>query len=338
MRILFAGTPALAVPPLRAAANACEVAAVLTSRDMPAGRGQAVKQSEVKREAVRLGLPVLQPARLDPAFLEEVRALEPRLLVVVAYGRIFRQPFLDLFPLGGVNLHPSLLPRHRGPSPLSAAILAGDRETGVTIQRLAQRFDTGDILAQTRVALDGTETTGSLGDRLSILGSDLLVSVLQAFAEGKPLAGTVQDDGAATYCAPIRKEDGLIRWADPAEAVERAVRAYDPWPRAHTTLGGQTLLVLKSHVYPDTLPLPDSGAAAPGVVAPGAAPRGEHQAFPGTVLAASRGHGLLVRCGRGVLAVERLQLPFKKPLDWRSFLNGHPETIGAPLGARAEGV
>ena len=332
MRILFAGTPALAVPPLRAAANVCEVAAVLTSRDMPAGRGRAIAESDVKREAVGLGLPVLQPARLDAVFVEEVRALAPQLLVVVAYGRIFRQSFLDLFPLGGINLHPSLLPRHRGPSPLSAAILAGDAETGVTIQRLAKRFDTGDILGQARIALDGTETTGSLSERLSSVGSDLMVSVLQDLAAGKPLAETVQDDALATYCTPIRKDDGIIRWSDPAASVERAVRAYDPWPRARTTLNGQTLLVLKSHVYPDTLPLPESGEGD------AASAEGANAVLPGTVLAVSRGHGLLVRCGRGVLAVERLQLPFKKPLDWRSFLNGHPETIGAPLGARAEGI
>ena len=328
MRILFAGTPSLAVLPLRRAASVCEVAAVLTARDMPAGRGQAVKQSEVKREALRLGLPVLQPARLDEQLLAEVRSLSPSLLVVVAYGKIFRKLFLDLFPLGGINLHPSLLPRHRGPSPLSAAILAGDAETGVTIQRLALRFDTGDILSQSRIALSGAETTGELADRVSVLGSDLLASVLGDLSAGRELAGVAQDESAATYCTTLRKEDGLIRWEEPAQSIERAVRAYDPWPRASTTLGDQKLLVLKSRVYPDTLPLPgpaESGAAA-------AAPA------PGTVLAAAKGHGLLVQCGRGILAVERLQLPFKKPLDWRSHLNGHPETIGARLGARAEGV
>jgi methionyl-tRNA formyltransferase len=318
MRILFAGTPALAVPSLTAAANAHEVAAVLTSPDRPSGRGREPACSPVKEAAAQLGLKVLQPEKLDEASLEQVRALSPDVLVVAAYGRIFRQSFLGLFPHGGINVHPSLLPRFRGPSPITAAILAGDRETGVTIQRVARRFDTGDILLQERWPLKGDETTATLSESLAVRGADLLARVLADMAAGTLPPGRAQEETAATYCGTIRKEDGVVRWDEPAEIIERKVRAYDPWPRMSTSFRTESLLLLKSHVYPDTL----GGDSL-------------RQGEPGDVLAADMDHGLLVRTGRGILAVERLQLQFKKPMEWRSFVHGHPGIVGTRLGTRA---
>jgi len=317
MRILFAGSPALAIPSLTAAAHAHEVVAVLTSPDQPSGRGRAPVAPPVKEAALKAGLKVLQPQKLDAAFLEEVKGLAPDVLVVAAYGKIFRPRFLDLFPLGGINVHPSLLPRFRGPSPISAAILAGDPETGVTIQSVAMKFDTGDIYAQERIPLKGDETTAGLSETLAEVGARLLAGVLAEFASGKAPARRVQDESAATYCRTIAKEDGLVRWSESAEVIERAVRAYDPWPRASTCVGTETLLLLKSHVYPATLPQDPS----------------RDESHPGEVLAADRQHGLLVRTGRGILAVERLQLQFRKPLDWRSFVNGRPDIVGTRLGA-----
>jgi len=317
MRILFAGSPALAVPSLMAAVHAHEVVAVLTSPDQPVGRGRAPAFSPVKEAARKAGLPVLQPEKLDAAFLPQVKGLAPDILVAAAYGRIFRTSFLDLFPLGGINVHPSLLPRHRGPSPISAAILEGDTETGVTIQTLARKFDTGDILAQERVPLDGRETTARLSELLAGVGARLLSGVLAGIAAGQPPERRVQDESAATYCRAIGKEDGVVQWSESAERIERKVRAFDPWPRASTCLGSETLLLLQSHVYPATLrtdPLYD-------------------ERRPGEVLAADREHGLLVRTGLGILAVERLQLQFRKPLDWRAFLNGRPDIVGTRLGA-----
>ncbi len=318
MRILFAGTPSLAVPSLEKAAHAHEVVGVLTSPDQPSGRGRATASPPVKDAAQRLGLRVLQPPKLDPAFLEEVRALAPDLLVVAAFGKIFRKSLLDLFPFGGINVHPSLLPRHRGPSPISAAILAGDRETGVSIQKIALKFDTGDIFAQEVFPLKGDESTAGLTDALALVGARLLETVLAGFSSGQAPVARAQDDSQATYSHTLTKEDGMVRWEEPAEVIERKVRAFDPWPRAATTRGGETILLLKSHVYPVTL--------------------GEDQdrpetEMPGTVRAVDRGHGLLVRTGQGILAVERLQQQFKKPMDWRSFVNGHPDIIGARLGA-----
>ena len=311
MRVLFAGSPSLAVPSLERIAPEHEVVGVLTCCDQPAGRGGCLEPSPVKGRALALGLPLLQPARLDAAAIDEAKSLGADMLVVAAFGRIFRQEFLDIFPAGAINLHPSLLPRHRGPSPISAAILAGDGETGVTVQKIALRFDTGEILAQRAVPLDGTETTGTLSESLSRVGAELLSQVLAGAAAGRPLEGTVQDEERASYCRIVRKEDGIIDWAEPAALIERKVRAFDPWPRAVTTWKGASLLLLKTAVYPGTF----TGAGEPGAV-----------------LASDTRRGLLVRTGDGVLAIERLQLQFKKPLDWRAFLNGHPDLVGARLG------
>jgi methionyl-tRNA formyltransferase len=317
MRILFAGSPALAVPSLERIAREGDICAVLTGVDRPAGRGRRAAQTPVKEAALRLGLTVIEADRVDDPVEARVRELAPDLLVVAAFGRIFRKSFLDLFPSGGINVHPSLLPRHRGPSPITAAILAGDAETGVTIQRIALRFDTGDILAQCRMPLDGSETTASLTTAVGPVGAELLARVLAELEAGKA-PGTPQDDRRATYCRMVRKEDGRISWSDPAANIERMVRAYDPWPRASTTYAGQTLLVLKSRALPDTLSgiAGDAGSERP----------------PGTVTGFHPLHGLMVRAGEGVVGLERIQLQFKKPTDWRAFLNGHPEVIGTRLG------
>ncbi len=318
MRILFAGSPSLAVPSLEKAAQGEEVCAVLTGHDKPAGRGRTAEPTPVKVRALEIGLPLIEADRVDRDVEDRVRALAPDLLVVAAFGRIFRKGFLDLFPRGGINLHPSLLPRYRGPSPITAAILAGDSETGVTVQKIALRFDSGDILAQQKIPLDGTETTASLTESLAPAGAELLAGVLARIREGGDVPACPQREEDATYCSLVRKEDGKIDWSAPAAVIERMVRAYDPWPRASTVLEGKTLLVLKSRTVPVTL---SEVSAASG---------GAHP--PGTIIGSSPQAGLLVKAGEGVLAVERLQLQFKKALDWRAFLNGHPRVIGTRLG------
>jgi methionyl-tRNA formyltransferase len=310
MRVLFAGTPGIAVPSLRETARAHEVCAVLTGPDQPAGRGRTSEATEVKRAALELGLRVIEADRLDAGAREAVRSLAPELLVVVAFGRIFRQSFLDLFPRGGVNVHPSLLPRHRGPSPIASAILHGDRETGVSIQRIALEVDAGDLYAQRALPLSGDETTGSLTQALAGLGAELLAGVLDAIASGT--AVPVPQAGTPTRCRLIAREDGAVDWSEPAALIERKVRAYDPWPRAATTWEGRPLLLLHTRLPAGTV-----------VPVPGAA--------PGTVLGPSP-DGLAVQAGDGPLALVRLQAAFGRPMDWRAFLNGHPGVAGARLG------
>ncbi len=314
MRILFAGTPPMAVRSLEKLAREAEVCAVLTAPDQPAGRGRAPCPSAVKQAALALGIPAFMPAALDQAAVNELGALSPEMLVVVAYGKIFRKSFLDIFPRGAINLHPSLLPRYRGPSPISAAILSGDTETGVTIQKIARRFDTGDILAQVRIPLDGSETTGALSASVAEAGAKLLSSVVADISAGRPPTPIPQAEDQASSCRLVRKEDGVVDGTEPAAVIERTVRAYDPWPRAQTTLEGSSLLLLKTSVHPGNL----AGAAGAPV--------------PGDVLAADEENGILVQTGQGILRIERLQLQFRKPLDWRSFLHGRPDLAGARLG------
>ena len=312
MRILFAGTPAIAVPSLEALARTHDVRAVLTGVDQPSGRGRRPEPTPVKESAAELGLPVIEAARIDAGVLEKVRALSAEVLVVVAFGKIFRKSFLEIFPRGGINLHPSLLPRHRGPSPMTAAILAGDTETGVSIQRLALKFDSGDVLTQKRIPLRGDETTGSLTDELAPLGAQMLEWVLSRM-QADDIRGVPQHEDEATYCHLVKKEEGRIAWTEEAALIERKVRAYDPWPRASTSWDGRSLLILKSKLHTDTLPP-------------------NHRALPGTVVGSSPTEGILVMTGKGILAIQRLQLEFKNPTDWRPFLNGHPAMIGSRLG------
>ena len=313
MRIVFAGTPDFAVPALEVLHDG-ELCAVLTAPDRPAGRRGPLRAPAVKRAALARGLDVLQPERLGRAFTAELARLQPDLLVAVAYGKIFRPYFLAIFARGGLNVHPSLLPQWRGPAPIPAAILAGARRTGVTVQRLAAEVDAGDIVAQREHALDGTETTGSLAPRLAELGAALLREAVDAVAAGS-VRERPQDAAEATHCALLRKEHGCIDWRRPAEAIERAVRAYDPWPRAFTTWEGRQLLVLEAAVERTG----DGGVEVP-------------RAAPGQVLAVDREHGILVHTGAQRLWIRRLQLQGRKPLDSRAFANGHPEIVGSRLG------
>jgi methionyl-tRNA formyltransferase len=309
MRVLFAGTPEIAVPSLRETARRHDVCAVLTAPDRPTGRGRSRAASAVKRAALELGLRLIEADRLDAGVRTMVRDLAPELLVVAAYGRIFRQAFLDLFPRGGVNVHPSLLPRHRGPSPIAAAILSGDRETGVTVQRIALDVDAGDVYGRRTVALDGTETTGSLTAVLAEVGAELLGEVLASVEAGT--ARAVPQAGEVTRCRLTAKEDGAVDWTRPAAAIERMVRAYDPWPRASTTWENRQLLLLNTRLPAGTVGRPGAG--------------------PGAVLGPSP-DGLLVQAGDGPIALVRVQPSFGRPMDWRAFLNGHPGIAGARLG------
>jgi len=313
MRILFAGTPDIAVPSLKSLAGRHEIVGVLTNPDRAGGRGRALVPPPVKTAALRLGLEVLQPDRLDEVVLQRIKALEPDILVVVAYGKIFKNNFLSLFPAGGINLHPSLLPKYRGCSPIQAAILAGDEVTGITIQRIALEMDSGAILARKTIELDGRETGGSLTGKAAGLGAELLVRVLGDLESGT-LKETPQDTGGVSFCYRIRKEDGRIDWSAPAQIIERKVRAYNPWPGGWTTWGDKRLVIFRAAVQESTS-LPAGGKT------------------PGKVLGVDKGRGFLIQTGRGVLSVEELQLQAKKVMDWKSFLNGNGGFPGSVLGS-----
>jgi methionyl-tRNA formyltransferase len=254
---------------------------------------------------------VLKPEKLDAAVREAVAALKPDLLVSFAYGHIFGPKFLGLFPLGGINIHPSLLPKYRGPSPIQQAILNGDAETGITIQQLAAEMDSGDILSQEAFPL-GRETSESLGALAAEKAAAMLPSVLEGLAGGL-LTGRPQNHGEASYCSLISRDDGVIDWTQGAAAIDAQIRAFNPWPLCRTRFGGQDLYIREA------VPLENR-------------PDGIPRAEPGTVLGIDKGQGILVQTGDGVLAVWVLQLEARKALDWRAFLNGVRNFIGSRLG------
>jgi len=305
MRLLYAATPEIAVPCLEALVAAGHQVEVLTNPDAPTGRGGKTAPPPVKATAQALGLAVHQPARLDA---EARRTLEGRfdLLVSFAYGRIFGPLFLGLFPQGGLNIHPSLLPRWRGPSPLTAAILAGDAETGLCVQRLALEMDTGALVRRLVLPLDGTETTGSLSLWAASAAPALLVDAIAALEAGT--AVEAPQVGEATVCHLVAKDDGRIAWSSPAVVIDRQIRAYDPWPGAATTWKGERLVLRQSSVVATNTEYP-----------------------PGTV-SVDKSKGILVQTGDGLVAVRELQLPARKSLDFRSFLNGNPTLVGSRLG------
>ncbi len=304
MKILFAATPEIAVPCLGPLSQNAEVE-VLTNLDAPAGRSGQLRASPVKVAALELGLKVHQPSRLDAEFRASLKGFD--LLVSFAYGKIFGPRFLELFPWGGLNVHPSLLPRWRGASPLTAAILAGDLETGICVQTLALGMDEGDLVGCLKRPLEGTETTESLTEWASKAAPGLLLTAVARLASGERQFTPQQ--GEAVYCQKISKEDGLIDWKKSAHELEAQVRAFTPWPASWTFWRGQTLTLRQVRVLD-----------------------GEKTADPGRVLALDKSEGILVQTGSGLLALRELQLAGKKTLDFRSFANGTRDFVGSLLG------
>jgi methionyl-tRNA formyltransferase len=298
------GTPEFAVPILKQLLAEHEVLAVLTQPDRKAGRSRRVEPSPVKRVALDHGIAVLQPLTLRRSeAIEPLRALAPEVIVVAAYGLILPRAVLDLPKHGCLNVHASLLPKHRGASPIAAAILAGDTETGVTVMLMDEGMDSGPILAQRSVAIAPDDTTQSLGEKLARLGASLLAEVLPRWLSGE-IVPTPQDASRATQARLIRKEDGRIDWSQPAIEIERQVRAYLPWPSAHTSFRGEMLKVLRARV-------------APG------------QGQPGKVMRLPE--GIAVATGDGVLVLDEVQLAGKKPLSSEAFVRGQRDFVGSVL-------
>ena len=303
MKLGFAGTPDFAVPALERLAAKHRIGAVFTQPDRPAGRGQSMQLSAVKRRALELGLAVHQPASFKtPELKELLEAARLDALVVVAYGLILPSAVLDIPRWGCINIHASLLPRWRGAAPIQRALLAGDCETGVTIMRMEAGLDTGPMLASRLERIGPRDNAKTLHDRLAKLGAELIDETLPAVAEGlaTPVAQPAQ---GVTYAEKIKKSEARIQWQQTAGQISRQVRAFNPWPIAETRLNGQQLRVWDAEAV-------DSHFARVGDDAP-----------PGTVLAATQ-EGIDVACGTGVLRVLKLQLPGRNPLPAQEFLRG----------------
>jgi methionyl-tRNA formyltransferase len=308
-RIVFAGSPEFAVPTLEAlVTSGHEVIAVLTQPDRPAGRGRRVHMSPVKACALEHGLDVLQPVSLrrEPQAIERLGSLAPDLAVVVAYGLILPPTVLAIPRRGCVNIHASLLPRWRGAAPIQAAVLAGDRHTGVSLMRLEEGLDTGPVVAERAVAIGAGDTAGELHDRLAPLGAALLLEYLGAILDGSAQF-TPQATAGVTYASKISKADARLDWLAPATVIERRIRAYNPWPVAETLLDGAQLRCWLGHA------LPAPAAAAPGTIVAAAA------------------EGIDVATGEGLLRLTSMQLAGRQRLDAGVFANGH-ELAGKVLG------
>ncbi len=302
------GTPEFAVPTLEnLVRSGARVAGVYTQPDRPSGRGKKTATSPVKAFAESKGLPIFQPATLSTNEVRaEFEALHPDVLVVAAYGLILPKWTLALPPHGVLNVHPSLLPRHRGSAPVANAILQGDEETGVTVMLVEPKVDSGPVLRTRSAGIGPRETTGELTGRLASIGAGLLVETLRDWIRGlvEPMT---QDETLATYSRKVMKADGEIDWTLPALEIDRKIRAYDPWPGSFTIWAGRRLKVVEAEAL-------GSEVGQEGLVSRG---RGEVE----------------VQTGRGRLALKRVQLEGRRAMDVGDFLMGRPEFIGARLGA-----
>ena len=301
LRLGVAGTPEFAVPALQRLALAGNVRAVFTQPDRPAGRGQVLHPSPVKRRALELGMVVHQPVTFKtPEAASLLRSLQLDLLVVVAYGLILPADVLRIPRLGCVNIHASLLPRWRGAAPIQRSLLAGDASTGVTLMRMEAGLDTGPMLGARSTEITAQDSAASLQDRLAVIGADLMVETLPGI-ESAMLGAKPQPEQGATYADKITKAEARIDWSLDAARIWRQVRAFNPWPVAETRYEGQQLRVWEAQLLqPEDR---EAGAAA------------------GSVLAASA-QGIDVACGQGVLRILRLQLAGRKPLNAGDFLKG----------------
>lgn len=312
LRLVFMGTPDLAATCLKAllAWPGCTVLAAVSQPDRPSGRDLKLQPTAVKLAAESAGTPVLQPKKArDPEFLEQLRVLAPDIIVVAAFGQILPQALLDIPRFGCVNVHTSLLPRHRGAAPIQWAIAEGDTETGVTLMKMDAGLDTGPMIAHARTAITAEDTGQSLHDRLAEMGGQLLTETLPDYVAGRIVPVPQPADGA-TYARKITKDDGRVDWSLPATTIWNHIRAFTPWPGAFSKLPGvaeRSLVKLFDTV-------PEAAAGEPGTVL-GAGPT-----------------GLLVACGQGSLRIRELQREAGKRMKAGEFLRGFPLEHGARLG------
>jgi methionyl-tRNA formyltransferase len=307
-RIVFMGTPAFGVPSLEVlAADGYEIVAVVTQPDRPAGRGRRRTPPPVKEAALHLGLPVWQPETMrDEKVVERLRGAAPDVIVVAAYGEILRPNVLAIPPYGIVNVHASLLPRHRGASPVAGALLAGDEITGVTIMLMDEGMDTGPILSSVTLPIAPDDNRGTLTEKLARLGAEQLRVTLPRYLRGE-ITPQPQDDSQATYARLIKKAHGRVNWQEPASLIARRCRAYTPWPGLFTTWRGQTLKILRCHAVSEEA----------------------HSGQPGEVVLAADGPAVIT--GQDLLVLDEVQLAGRRPMEGADFSRGRRDFVGSAL-------
>ena len=307
LRTVFMGTPEFALQPLQGLlAAGVNLVGVYTQPDRPKGRGKKLAASPVKQLALEHGIPVFQPEKLrDQQAVEELQALQPDLIIVVAYGQILPKVALDIPRYHCINIHASLLPEYRGAAPINKVIIDGGTETGVTTMLMDVGLDTGDMLVKRSLNIGENETAGELHDRLALLGREVMEETLDHLCAGA-LVAEKQDDSLSCYAPMLKKEDGLIDWQRSAIEIHNQVRGLDPWPGAYTYLEGEVLKIAATTV--------DTGSVEAA----------------GTIISADK-TGVRIACGEGVLIVGELQLPGRKRLAAMNFLSGRPLFPGTRL-------
>ena len=304
MRIVFMGTPDFSVGALNSLVEAGhEICACVTQPDKPKGRGKAVLMTPVKERAMELQIPVYQPVKVrDPEFQEILKSLAPDVIVVVAFGQLIPQSVLDLPPYGCINIHASLLPKYRGAAPIQWVIIDGEKETGITTMMMEAGLDTGDMLEKAVVPIDPEETGGSLHDKLSVLGADLILSTLQKMEEGT-ITPIPQTEENTCYAKMLKKSMGDIDWTMDAFSIERLIRGLNPWPSAYTRWNEKTLKLWKAQVIEE-----------------------EYEGVCGEVVYTDK-HTILVKTGKGTLSLKELQPEGKKRMEIDAFLRGYPVEV-----------
>ncbi|MDO4562860.1 MAG: methionyl-tRNA formyltransferase [Clostridia bacterium] len=307
MRIVFMGTPDFAVTSLKALCeNSFDVAAVVSQPDKPKGRKQVLEPTPVKSYAISKGINVFQPHSLaDAAVLDALKKIAPDVIIVVAYGKILPKSILSLPKYGCMNVHASLLPRHRGAAPIQRSIIAGDKETGVTIMQMDEGLDTGDIIFQIKTDIYSDETSGELFERLSQYGAHLLTDTLRMIEAGEAIPREKQSEDGVTYAAALSKKEAQINWKADAESIKNLCRGMNPWPMAHSFVGGKRFLIPSCSV--------DNAKGKPG-----------------EVLKADE-NGLLVACGRGSVLIPYVRFDGKKEMSVREYLLGNKIKKGTML-------
>ena len=324
MRIVYMGTPDFAVSALEAIFGAgYEVAAVVTQPDKPKGRGNKMQFPPVKEKAVELGLPVLQPARVrDPAFTAALKELAPDAIIVSAFGQIIPKEILEMPKYGCINIHASLLPKYRGAAPIQWAVIDGEEVSGVTIMRMDEGLDTGDILNAREIPLAADETGGSLFDRLARLGGELLLETLPLLEAGEIRPVKQPAESPTPYARMITKADSRIDWTMSAGALERRIRGLSPWPGSSCVCRGKTLKIWRAEVPEEERTLPE-----------GCAEKMEESTLPAGCVAKIDKDSFSVQCGTGILRILELQAEGKKRMAAGDFLRGFPLKEGESLAS-----
>lgn len=309
MKVIFMGTPDFSVATLEALIGSKhQVVAVYTQPDKPKGRGKTMQFTPVKEVALNHRIPVYQPVKVrDPQVIEEMRQIQADVMVVVAFGQILPREVLEMTRYGCINVHASLLPKYRGAAPIQWAVIQGEKESGVTTMQMDVGLDTGDMLEKVVVPLDVKETGGSLFEKLSHSGADLLLSTLKGLEEGS-ITPQKQGETTTAYAKMLKKEMGEIHWEKSAVEIERLIRGMNPWPSAYTHLAGKTMKIWQADVIES-----ESGEK------------------PGSITSIEKNQ-FLVQTGKGLLAVKELQLEGKKRMETGAFLRGCQLATGTVLG------